>query len=146
MGVEGGVMGSWNQSSGIVPAVMQARLHKCDNVARAHRSASGSIPQAAASAAALRRLRHRPPCTAYNAQLGSFFGALSLLMPALDLQHVSKTYAPARQRLRDRVLGRPVAPGFQALHEVNLTVEHGEFFGLLGPNGAGKTTMISILA
>lgn len=67
-------------------------------------------------------------------------------MPALDLQHVSKTYAPARQRLRDRLLGRPVAPGFQALHEINLTVEHGEFFGLLGPNGAGKTTMISILA
>jgi len=66
-------------------------------------------------------------------------------MPALDLQHVSKTYAPARQRLRDRVLGRPVAPGFQALHEVNLTVEHGEFFGLLGPNGAGKTTLVEIV-
>src|SRR5579871_1462109 len=34
----------------------------------------------------------------------------------------------------------------QALHDVNLTVHHGEFFGLLGPNGAGKTTVISILA
>ncbi|TAN25470.1 MAG: ABC transporter ATP-binding protein [Castellaniella sp.] len=67
-------------------------------------------------------------------------------MPALDLQHVSKIYAPAPQRLRDRLLGRPVAKGFQALHEINLTVEHGEFFGLLGPNGAGKTTMISVLA
>ncbi|MGB6242962.1 MAG: ABC transporter ATP-binding protein [Castellaniella sp.] len=67
-------------------------------------------------------------------------------MPALDLQHVSKIYAPARPSLRDRLTGRPAPTGFQALHDVTLTVEHGEFFGLLGPNGAGKTTLISILA
>lgn len=33
----------------------------------------------------------------------------------------------------------------QALSEVNLTIEKGEFFGLLGPNGAGKTTLLKIL-
>ena len=34
----------------------------------------------------------------------------------------------------------------QALDEVSLTVERGEFFGLLGPNGAGKSTLINIIA
>ena len=55
-------------------------------------------------------------------------------MPAaVSFQSVSKTYAT------------PKGP-FQALHQVSLDIEEGEFFGLLGPNGAGKTTLISILA
>jgi ABC-2 type transport system ATP-binding protein len=32
--------------------------------------------------------------------------------------------------------------GVEALHNVSLDVEPGEFFGLLGPNGAGKSTLI----
>ena len=32
--------------------------------------------------------------------------------------------------------------GVEALHEVSLDVDGGEFFGLLGPNGAGKSTLI----
>lgn len=34
----------------------------------------------------------------------------------------------------------------QALADIDLEIDEGEFFGLLGPNGAGKTTLISILA
>jgi ABC-2 type transport system ATP-binding protein len=32
--------------------------------------------------------------------------------------------------------------GVEALHNVSLDVQGGEFFGLLGPNGAGKSTLI----
>jgi ABC-2 type transport system ATP-binding protein len=34
---------------------------------------------------------------------------------------------------------------FTAVHDVNLTVEPGQFFGFLGPNGAGKSTTIKML-
>ena len=54
-------------------------------------------------------------------------------MPAVSFQAISKTFAT------------PKGP-FQALNQVNLDIEEGEFFALLGPNGAGKTTLISILA
>ena len=66
-------------------------------------------------------------------------------MSAVTLQDISKLYPPRSPGWR-RLLGRAPAPGFPALNDVSLTVEHGEFFGLLGPNGAGKTTLISILA
>lgn len=35
--------------------------------------------------------------------------------------------------------------GFQALNNINLTINRGEIFALLGPNGAGKTTLISTI-
>ena len=66
-------------------------------------------------------------------------------MSAVTLQHLSKLY-PSRSPGWRRLLGHTAAPGFSALNDVSLTVEHGEFFGLLGPNGAGKTTLISIMA
>lgn len=56
------------------------------------------------------------------------------MQPALAIERLSKTYAGAR------------AAVVQALCEVSLQVQPGEFFGLLGPNGAGKTTLITLLA
>ncbi len=51
-------------------------------------------------------------------------------MQALVIENLSKKYKN----------------GVQALSDINLTVEMGDFFALLGPNGAGKSTLISILA
>lgn len=34
---------------------------------------------------------------------------------------------------------------FRALHDVNLTVNTGEFCGLVGPSGSGKTTLLNII-
>lgn len=51
------------------------------------------------------------------------------MLPALEVQHVSKRFGQV-----------------EALADVNLCINPGEFFALLGPNGAGKTTLISIIA
>ncbi|RXN90180.1 ABC transporter ATP-binding protein [Achromobacter aloeverae] len=74
-----------------------------------------------------------------------FYGPPGRPMSAVCLENVSKIYAPRSPGWK-KWLGKPSKPGFQALRDVSLTIEHGEFFGLLGPNGAGKTTLISILA
>jgi len=48
---------------------------------------------------------------------------------AVDVRRVSKRFG-----------------SLQALDNVDLRIEAGEFFGLLGPNGAGKTTLINLLS
>jgi len=47
---------------------------------------------------------------------------------AIQIQNINKKYGD-----------------LEALKDINLTINRGEFFGLLGPNGAGKSTLIGIL-
>jgi len=49
--------------------------------------------------------------------------------PAVDVQHLSKTYPG----------------GIEAVKDISFAVASGEVFGLLGPNGAGKSTTVGML-
>ena len=51
------------------------------------------------------------------------------ILTALTIKHLNKTYGN----------------GLQALKDINLCVEQGDFFALLGPNGAGKSTTIGVV-
>ncbi|GAO43132.1 ABC transporter ATP-binding protein [Flavihumibacter petaseus] len=51
-------------------------------------------------------------------------------MPAVSLQHISKTYNKGTVK---------------AVNSVSFDVNKGELFGLIGPDGAGKTTIFRIL-
>ena len=50
-------------------------------------------------------------------------------MKALSINNLTKTYSN----------------GFEALKDIQLNVEQGDFFALLGPNGAGKSTTIGVI-
>ncbi len=63
--------------------------------------------------------------------------------------------APAGITLRKGICGRSMLEliqvdrffgHFQALKQINLRVEEGEFRGLIGPNGSGKTTLFNVIS
>jgi NitT/TauT family transport system ATP-binding protein len=54
-------------------------------------------------------------------------------LPVVDIQGVSKTFRRGGQTTT-------------ALHDVNLTLAHGDFVCLLGPSGCGKSTLLNIVA
>lgn len=53
--------------------------------------------------------------------------------PVLKLDGVSKTYDP----------GSPAE--VEVLHQIDLTLQHGEFVALMGPSGSGKSTLLNII-
>jgi len=75
----------------------------------------------------LLNLSHRARVQPYNSRL---FLLGNCLMHALQVDKLTKTYAN----------------GVEALKDISLSVEEGDFFALLGPNGAGKSTLIGIIS
>ncbi len=72
-------------------------------------------------------------------------------MPAILLDHVTKTYPRSNSRLVLRSLvrqwlGMSSADSFAALRDLSFSVEHGETVAVAGSNGAGKTTLLGLIA
>jgi ABC-type polysaccharide/polyol phosphate transport system ATPase subunit len=64
---------------------------------------------------------------------------------------LSKTFAipvERRDRLKERVLRiqRPRRRLLEALRDIDLDIERGEFFGVIGSNGSGKSTLLKLIA
>ncbi len=73
------------------------------------------------------------------------------MAPVIEVTGVTKQFRRATsptKSLKERVLERRRrdVETFDALHEVNLTVEAGETVGLLGHNGSGKSTLLKCIA
>jgi ABC-type polysaccharide/polyol phosphate transport system ATPase subunit len=72
--------------------------------------------------------------------------------PAVSVKHVSKSFRLPHQRyhtLKERALHPFRARTFdllQAVQDVTVEVEQGEFFGIVGRNGSGKSTLLKCLA
>ena len=55
-----------------------------------------------------------------------------IIMPILNVNHVSKIYGTKQK--------------FKALHDINFSVDKGEFVAIMGPSGSGKTTLLNVIS
>src|SRR6266480_3099170 len=71
-------------------------------------------------------------------------------MPVIEIEHLSKSYRVYQKQegllAAVRGLFRREYRDVQAVRDVSLSVELGEFVAFLGPNGAGKTTTLKLLS
>src|ERR1043166_5986107 len=71
-------------------------------------------------------------------------------MPVIQIEHLSKSYRVYQKQeglgAALRGLFRRQYRDVQAVRDVSLSIERGEFVAFLGPNGAGKTTTLKLLS
>jgi len=63
-----------------------------------------------------------------------------------NLNKQFKCYHSPFDRLKEIVLQKPFHQTFQALENINFTLNSGETLGIIGKNGAGKSTLLKILS
>ena len=72
------------------------------------------------------------------------------IMATIEIEKLSKSYVVYQKQeglgASLRGLFRREYREVQAVREIDLTVEQGEFVAFLGPNGAGKTTTLKLLS
>jgi lipopolysaccharide transport system ATP-binding protein len=73
-------------------------------------------------------------------------------MVAIEAEHLYKTFRiphEKRTTIFETLTGAfnpPMYENFQALKDINFTVEEGEALGIIGKNGSGKSTLLKIIA
>lgn len=73
--------------------------------------------------------------------------------PAIEVKNVSKAFKlphESKSSLKQHFVGlfskKPGYERFEALKDINFTVNKGDFFGIVGRNGSGKSTLLKIIS